>query len=260
MLVNLTLSDFLIAITGFLTHFSPKYDTACACNIFLSLVGYWSSAFWSSATNILLYKKIAKAGGFNSGNFYQQSIYAWIGSCLFVPLILTLVVFNIIELHYAPSANRFEKRVSNSQNFIAFLLVEAIPFTFSILVSFVSSFKQIKILKELDVFHLMDISTFKLLRYPIAQCLVFLPSLICKTWYFQVPFTSKFFTAIRLFGYDLAGFIDSLVYRTQGFSIERSKKASFANKVFSHSFETTSRSSFSDECAYDEEEYYYREA
>lgn len=167
----------------------------------------------------------------------------------------------MLELDYAPSDNRFTKHTNVNSNFTAFLLIEVIPFVFSIIVSFVSSAKQIKILKELGVFSVVDISSFKILRYPIAQCLIFLPSLICRSVYFQVAYTSLILTSVRLFGYYLAGFIDSIVYHTQSLSIERSKNSSITNhKVFPHSIGTAAQSSFGDENSFEDDEYYYREA
>lgn len=90
MVANIAISNCVIAITGFLTYLIDQDDSFYRINTILSLIGLWSSAFWTSATNILFYKKIAKAGGFNSANFYQRTVYTWVFTCLFVPLILTM--------------------------------------------------------------------------------------------------------------------------------------------------------------------------
>lgn len=90
MVANIALSNSVIAITGFLTFLIDQDDSFYRINIILSLIGLWSSAFWTSATNILFYKKIAKAGGFNSSNFYRKTLYAWAFTCLLIPLILTM--------------------------------------------------------------------------------------------------------------------------------------------------------------------------
>jgi len=87
MLVCLTLSDFLIAITGFLTQFSPKNDRTCSLNIFLSLVGFWSSAFWSAIVAIFSYKKTASRHEFNSNSFFKRAIILWLLICVGIPLL-----------------------------------------------------------------------------------------------------------------------------------------------------------------------------
>jgi len=86
MLVALTLSDFLIAITGFFMTFTYPDNTSCTVGLLLSTIGYWSSAFWSLCLAIFSYKVLMKMEDFYPDAFYKLSLYCWTIICIVVPL------------------------------------------------------------------------------------------------------------------------------------------------------------------------------
>jgi len=249
------MSDCLLAISGFVTYLIDKDDSFFKINTTLSLIALWSSAYWSSALGVFLYQKIAKARGFNSGLFYQRSLYVWSAACVLVPIVLIMVVFSYLGIIYTPNDNRFEKVASSSQHIIIYTCLEVVPFMVCMLINWISYIKQIQILKEFDLFTLVDLQPSKLLRYPIAQCLIFLPSLICKTIYIFLLYNSTFGNAIRMFGYYLAGFINTLAYGTQK-SKEGAKSSMVTTKVFPASFDISDHITVSDEPEEMDEERY----
>lgn len=230
MATNIAVSDLIIAITGFLAYLIDHNDSFYIINSFLALVAIWSSAYWTSTTGVLQYKKISKERGFNSGKFYDKSRKVWAVLCLAVPLIISIVLYGL-DIDYSVSDYRFNK-VPNIVTYTpVFLLIEALPLIVSITVTFISYMKQIKILKEFELFD-MDINLSKLLKYPIAQSFIFLPSLGCKFFYIASPYTNVGFTAIRMFGYYLSGLINSFVYKIQTAEQQSEKSSIITPKVF----------------------------
>jgi len=70
------------------------------------------------------------------------------------------------------------------------------------------------------------------MKYPIAQSFIFLPSLCCKFWYIASPYSNVWFTAVRLFGYYLSGFVNAFVYRIQNPDSKQEKTSISTPKVF----------------------------
>ncbi len=88
MATNIAVSDLFIAITGFLAYLIGKEDSFYSINSLLAVVAIWSSAYWTSSTAVLQYKKISKERGFNSGRFYEKSLKVWAALCLGIPIII----------------------------------------------------------------------------------------------------------------------------------------------------------------------------
>jgi len=138
-----------------------------------------------------------------------------------------------MDIDYSVSDYRFNKIPNIVSYTPVFILIEALPLIASITVTFVSYMKQIKILKEFELFDMADINISKLMKYPLAQSFIFLPSLGCKFWYIASPYTNVGFTAIRMFGYYLSGLINSFVYKIHTSEQQQSEKSSMIMpKVF----------------------------
>jgi len=221
MLVNLTLSDFLIAITGFLTQFSPKNDQTCTLNIFLSLVGFWSSAFWSAIVAIFSYKKTANSHDFNSNSFFKRALAIWLITCVFIPL---LPVFGFMEARYLAN-DKFCAISLDTSPIVLFLISEGIPIFTAIIITTIAYIKQVRALKKMPRFMLMimNVKANRLFYYPIAQCLVFIPGLICQLIYVFWTYDSTFLNIIRLYGFRLAGLVNSGVYGLQRVQLGKSQ-------------------------------------
>jgi len=69
----------------------------------------------------------------------------------------------------------------------------------------------------------MNVKATKLFYYPIAQCLVFIPGLICQLVYIFYAYESIFFNIIRLYGFRLAGLVNSGVYGLQRIQLGKSQ-------------------------------------
>jgi len=229
MLVNLTISDFLIAITGFLTHFLPKTNEACSVSVFLSLVGFWSSAFWSATVAIFSYKKIVRSNELDSGKFFNISFALWTAICVAIPL---MPIFGLFGIRYVASEN-FCAISFNTSSLVLFLVSEGIPIMTALIVTAVFYIKQVRALKKMPnfVLSMMNVKANNLFWYPFAQCLVFVPGLICQLVYAFYRYDSTFFNVIRIYGFRLAGVVNSGVYGLQRVKLGKSQSVMVANST-----------------------------
>jgi len=232
LILNIFISDTLIALTGFTRYFIDHHDSFYQINTVLSLIALWSSNFFASTLAIFLYRKIARARGLNSPNFYKKSLIAWFITCFCLPVITYLVLFFGFGIQYSSlSDNKFKQITYHTTQIVLFIAFEAVPFVAGIFVTFLCAVKQINVLKELEIFDLGDISAMKILKYPFAQSLVFLPAVVCKSLFIFSPYTNILLRVIKLFGYDLAGVINGLTYNQQVKNLEARRESLLFSKI-----------------------------
>jgi len=79
------------------------------------------------------------------------------------------------------------------------------------------------------VLSMMNVKANNLFWYPIAQCLVFVPGLICQLVYAFYKYESTVFNVIRIYGFRLAGVVNSGVYGLQRLKLGKSQAMFLGN-------------------------------
>jgi len=223
-----------------MTNFLDKEYNFYKIFLILTLIALWSSAFWSATLAVFLYKKISLARELDPRAFYIYSKRIWAFVCVFAPVMLFLVVFNIFGIKYSLNNNKFEFEANKLRYVLLFSGLEGLPFIASIFVTLISSIKKIRVIRQFDLSDFVEVHPWKLLRFPLGQALIFLPSLICRSLYLVSPYQSLILSSIRLFGYDLAGFINALVYGNQIKNLVSRKNSLVEPKMFPQGFNTRS--------------------
>jgi len=86
-----------------------------------------------------------------------------------------------------------------------------------------------------EIKQVMTIASSGILCFSIAQSLIFLPELISQIAFIVSPYDSIFWNVIRLYSYQLAGLVISIVYfvkRTQRVHFERNIFETVSTKLF----------------------------
>jgi len=222
-----------------MTNFLDREYNYYRIFLLLPIIALWSSAFWSATLAVYLYKKISLARGLDSKRFYLFGWRAWALTCLVLPTII-MVVFNIYGIKYTLNFSRFEYEANKLQYILLFAGIEGLPFITSIFVVLISSIKKIRVIKEFELNEFVEVSPYKLLRFPFGQACIFLPGLICKALYMTSPYQNLIANSIRLFGYDLAGLINALVYGDQIKNLVNRKDSLIEQKVYPEGLDSRS--------------------
>jgi len=219
-LLAIAISDLVYSICNIMSEYEgPTTDTYCKVEGMVRHFSFVSTVYWTSCTAILCYKTSTYANSFNQMGFFRKAIYLNIFIMILIAIIPQFtdkVSFNkgtlFCWMNYTSEAKTVGQKL-----FVRFFIEHLIVGS-ALVVTIVGYYKAIKNLNQLPQYLIdhIDVKVYKLMWYPTALFLTFIPSMLDNVWAIlsETP-ASVPVLAFHVGVTHIIGFTNAFVYGTQ---------------------------------------------